>query len=1025
MAIKSLPETNKPSGPKARQASEQKGPGILSDRFPAISNILSRSKNTISEKVLELTNKKTKERGYKQLQSNLSSLDKMTLLAEEQNTLLREIINALKETDRPSAPSRRGGRRPRGRVTTRTRPPGRGRYGSRAQARLNRIRQIRANRLRTEAVERRRATQRPAQAERVRQPPVLETRQRAVAPTIEAAQQRPAPTTEPRTAPADADIDNIKKQADADAERIRAQANEDADRIRQQAQADAERTRAQADQDLERIRKQAEADAEKIRGQSSEEADRIRQRAEADSDSIRRQADEDANRIRNQAEADSESIRRQAEADIERVKQQAEADARRAAAPEADRRPAATAEVRPSVTGGAGRAGVLGAGIGAVAGTATGQSPGQAAAAGAQAAATTVVLSQAAEQTIRETVKKSLGREVLKKIPFAGILAGLWFGTSRAMAGDWVGAGLELTSGAAGALGGVTFGLGTAASIAIDVGLLTRDVYEAVYGVKLEDEEDPELVKQRMSALGTAITQALNELISNAPAPTTPEINNETRDSLRQIYLAAQENEDLYNAIGADVMAGLGPLLQVNVNGNSPMQRRAKEGLQNMLSRLKPLVSATNEASSRMIELPQPEPAAEPVEQDAKDLITPSSFLQDDDSSDIEEVEYDDAERVSAEPIVRTLGEDEDVESALPYPENLIEMIGRTEFNEIEIEAEKIVFDGEIKLTDSQDVEALQTPEATKRQTVFENEAVSVNEAPPVATQASASPAMAMTAAQPSMSAEVTPMTPVASTASLATPAAMPSPAATGIPPAPQSQAAPQQPQREGSTSGGGDFMSEVNKVSSRLGINPSNLLAVMRSESSLNPQAVNRSTGASGLIQFMPRTAQSLGTTVEAIRQMNAAQQMPYVEKFFQSVRLPQGASAGRLYAYVFLPGRANREILTQSGESYYEANKGLDVNRDGKITIADLDARLARYGAVGGASEATMQASAPTAGGTLAAAGTGMAAADQAQVRSGGQVAIIQAQGQQQQRAPNIVPQQASTGEVPLNIRLQKQVA
>jgi hypothetical protein len=194
-----------------------------------------------------------------------------------------------------------------------------------------------------------------------------------------------------------------------------------------------------------------------------------------------------------------------------------------------------------------------------------------------------------------------------------------------------------------------------------------------------------------------------------------------------------------------------------------------------------------------------------------------------------------------------------------------------------------------------------------------------------------------------------------------------------------------------------------------------------MRSESSLNPQAVNRSTGASGLIQFMPRTAQSLGTTVEAIRQMSAAQQMPYVEKFFQSVRLPSGASAGKLYAYVFLPGRANREILTQRGENYYEANKGLDVNQDGQITIADLDARLARYGAVGGA---TLQAAAPSTGGSLAAAGTGMAVADQSQMRSGGQTVVMNNSTQQTAAQP-AQQTQAAMGEVPLNIRLQKQVA
>ena len=142
------------------------------------------------------------------------------------------------------------------------------------------------------------------------------------------------------------------------------------------------------------------------------------------------------------------------------------------------------------------------------------------------------------------------------------------------------------------------------------------------------------------------------------------------------------------------------------------------------------------------------------------------------------------------------------------------------------------------------------------------------------------------------------------------------------------------------------DFMAEVNRVSNRFGINPNDLLALMRSESSLNPQAVNPTTGATGLIQFMPKTARSLGTTVEELRNMSAAQQMRFIEKYFESVNLPRGASAGTLYAYVFLPGRAQRQILARAGENFYEANRGLDMNKDGIITIEDLDMRMARYG-------------------------------------------------------------------------------
>lgn len=67
---------------------------------------------------------------------------------------------------------------------------------------------------------------------------------------------------------------------------------------------------------------------------------------------------------------------------------------------------------------------------------------------------------------------KGLGKSLLKKIPGVGLLAGLGFGISRAMQGDFVGALGEIGSGAASLIPGV----GTALSMAIDGGLIARDM---------------------------------------------------------------------------------------------------------------------------------------------------------------------------------------------------------------------------------------------------------------------------------------------------------------------------------------------------------------------------------------------------------------------------------------------------------------------------------------------------------------------------------------------------------------------
>ena len=79
---------------------------------------------------------------------------------------------------------------------------------------------------------------------------------------------------------------------------------------------------------------------------------------------------------------------------------------------------------------------------------------------------------KAAAKTAAKAGAKGLGKAVLKKIPLIGLGAGILFGAQRALAGDFVGAGMELASGAAGTVPG----LGTAASVAIDAALVAKDV---------------------------------------------------------------------------------------------------------------------------------------------------------------------------------------------------------------------------------------------------------------------------------------------------------------------------------------------------------------------------------------------------------------------------------------------------------------------------------------------------------------------------------------------------------------------
>lgn len=146
-------------------------------------------------------------------------------------------------------------------------------------------------------------------------------------------------------------------------------------------------------------------------------------------------------------------------------------------------------------------------------------------------------------------------------------------------------------------------------------------------------------------------------------------------------------------------------------------------------------------------------------------------------------------------------------------------------------------------------------------------------------------------------------------------------------------------------------FLNKVKSIAKDLNCDYRDLLAVMNAESGLKADARNRYSGATGLIQFLPSTAKSFGTTTEELSKMSKLEQLNYVERFLTQAKKQAGfgkgekLSGGKLYALVFLPSRAKREILTTSNEKYYKANKGIDLNKDGKITTNELDRRVKSF--------------------------------------------------------------------------------
>lgn len=85
-------------------------------------------------------------------------------------------------------------------------------------------------------------------------------------------------------------------------------------------------------------------------------------------------------------------------------------------------------------------------------------------------------ITKTAAKTTAKTTGKAGLKSLAKKIPVIAGLAGIAFGIQRAMQGDLLGAGLEITSGLLGAISPFTGGLGTGLSYGIDGFLLARDL---------------------------------------------------------------------------------------------------------------------------------------------------------------------------------------------------------------------------------------------------------------------------------------------------------------------------------------------------------------------------------------------------------------------------------------------------------------------------------------------------------------------------------------------------------------------
>ena len=165
--------------------------------------------------------------------------------------------------------------------------------------------------------------------------------------------------------------------------------------------------------------------------------------------------------------------------------------------------------------------------------------------------------------------------------------------------------------------------------------------------------------------------------------------------------------------------------------------------------------------------------------------------------------------------------------------------------------------------------------------------------------------------------------------------------------------------QKQTTTNGklGSNFYIKLNAMCGRLGINPKDMLAIMYLESALDPNIIGHDSKgkqytARGLTQLLPSSLKTVGWTgtSDEFGRLSGEEQLPYIERYFRNIKhTGKFNSAAQLYIANLWPAALSDPAVMQGdpdaviidSEKYpreYHDNKGLDVDKDGKIRYGDL---------------------------------------------------------------------------------------
>lgn len=135
-------------------------------------------------------------------------------------------------------------------------------------------------------------------------------------------------------------------------------------------------------------------------------------------------------------------------------------------------------------------------------------------------------------------------------------------------------------------------------------------------------------------------------------------------------------------------------------------------------------------------------------------------------------------------------------------------------------------------------------------------------------------------------------------------------------------------------------FKQRLLEVAADLELDPNYLMAAIAFETAgtFSPAIENPSSRATGLIQFLPQTANGLGTSLEKLASMTNVEQLDVVASYFRPYR-GRCDSLEDLYMAILWPAAIGKEdsyvlFERQQRPQAYQGNQGLDLDQDGKVT-------------------------------------------------------------------------------------------